>query len=264
MSTTSAKRTHAQMAEMEPQTTPENDFTPDSDSLHLLIQMAEHMERGSTAVHKSHKTQMAEHVNRGSTAARKTHKPVAATGPSPAVHPPQSVAEVVQKGAVSRLDSWQEIEMLLLDETYSFSIRPTICTEDWCVYRESPKIPRRGRQGKRDLWTNSGGLRGATVWPSEESGLHPRVRRQYGKIRRVDQGKPQHELKFLEYSLVERPDHPLPPRLAKRRLFQSLPVGCLAAKPIKPLRAAVEKWKVITRELRASSGGASTRHRYCS
>ena len=116
-------------------------------------------------------------------------------------------------------------------------------------------------RGQRDLWTNSGGLRGATLWPAPESPAPPRVRRQYGKIKRVLQKHGLHELKFLEYSLVDNPDTPLSPELLQRRLFQTLPVDCMAVKPIKPLRAAIDtpaRKRTLSERLNSESNAQTT------
>ncbi len=217
------------------------------DSLQLLMEMAESMERGPEPLRT-------ETIRGGDDAPEGSEKSGRAAGgaamdqllckrecgTSHASPSRMTVAEVVAKGQKARLDSWQEIEMLLLDNTYTFLNRPAVCARGWAIFRESPKVPRRGKGGQRDLWTNSGGLRGATIWPAPESSVPSRVRRQYGKIKRVGQKTSQHELKFLEYSLVDNPDAPLSPELMQRRLFQTLPVDCTAVKPVKPLRAAID------------------------
>ena len=122
----------------------------------------------------------------------------------------RDTAEIVARAERgSRLEDWREIEHLLLDDDYPFASRPDVCRTDWSVFREGPKRSRRGKMTDpepRDLWTNSGGLRGATVWPAAggpnrqpDPSAKPRVRRQYGKVNRYSTGDP---LKFLEYSLV--------------------------------------------------------------
>ena len=155
-------------------------------------------------------------------------------------HDDLTAAKLVHQAETSRLDSWDDIEFLLRDDTHAYANRPALCSQNWGVYRESPKVPRRGKGGQRDLWTNSGGLRGATVWPAVESGQQPRVRRQYGKIKRVGQNNGQSELKFLEYSLVDDPRMPLSASLLQRRLFQTLPIDSMGVKAIKPMRATIE------------------------
>ena len=231
------------------------------DSLQLLMEMAESMERGTVStvhprpdaggsagssqdVFVAHASsaltgataRMAE-PDRGQLQREGSHRDVPDGGLRQ-----MTVAEVVQEGCRRRLDSWREIELLLRDDSYSFLERPAVCKWEWGVYRESPKISRRGKKGtQRDLWTNSGGVRGATLYPPAESNIPSRVRRQYGRIARADK-KGGRELKFLEYSLVDNPHSPLSPELLQRRLFQTLPVigrGTSERVP-RPLRAAIE------------------------
>ncbi len=225
---------------------PAGGWDEERDSLQLLMEMAESMERGPAAVkpepsenqnfpRHSENSGSAAVVGAGDQLLCKRECGTSAASPSSI-----TVAEIVAKAQRVRLDSWEEIEMLLLDNTYTFQNRPAVCARSWALFRESPKVPRRGKGGQRDLWTNSGGLRGATIWPAPESPAPSRVRRQYGKIRRVAQSSSQHELKFLEYSLVDNPDAPLSAELLQRRLFQTLPIDCVAVKPTKPLRAAID------------------------
>ena len=175
-------------------------------------------------------------------------------------HSHMTAAKLVHQAETSRLDSWEDIEFLLRDDTHTYGNRPALCARNWGVYRESPKVPRRGKGGQRDLWTNSGGLRGATVWPAVESGQQPRVRRQYGKIKRVGQTNGQSELKFLEYSLVDDPAVPLQASLLQRRLFQTLPIDSMGVKAIKPMRATIEvpaQHRTIGRNVPVPSRSAS-------
>jgi hypothetical protein len=212
-----------------------------ANSLDMLVEMAQSLcEADASAGHTAGPMAGAEGACAGTGSRGGASGEGTATLELREVRPKLVVSQLVSKAESARLDAWEEIELLLRDNEHTFRIRPAMCERDWGLYRESPKVPRRGKGGQRDLWTNSGGLRGATVWPAVESGSKARVRRQYGKIKRVSAANGRSELKFLEYSLVDNSADPIGEELLQRRLFQTLPVDSMGVKAIRPLRAAIE------------------------
>ena len=70
----------------------------------------------------------------------------------PSGAPMNSTRSIVERGFRERLTNWEEIEQLLLDNTYPFiKARPTVYSAEWGLFRESPKLSRRAKNISKDL-----------------------------------------------------------------------------------------------------------------
>eukprot|EP01043_Picozoa_sp_COSAG02_P018362 COSAG02_NODE_856_length_16468_cov_131.787831_21_plen_384_part_01 len=117
-----------------------------------------------------------------------SHKRRVHPDPTAAVHR-EDVARTLELASMGSRRSedvaqrlWESVEVLLYNETYKFSSRPSIIDGDRGVFREDTRMVRRGgvfnNHTRHDKWESSGGKKGSTVWPI--GGL----RRQYGKVTR--------------------------------------------------------------------------------
>jgi hypothetical protein len=127
----------------------------------------------------------------------------------------RNMIEATNRGR--KLSDVNMMEKMLLDDDYQFDVRPNVQADCWAIYREGPRVSRRGQRGQKDVWMNSGGSKGSTILPTGEH-QQPRLRCRYGKIRRLN-GQ---TLKYLEYTLLPETFSHLPGKL-DRHLFQVTP-----------------------------------------
>jgi hypothetical protein len=116
-----------------------------------------------------------------------------------------AVARITERPTTrdQRQQVWKWAEMLLETDDIELMRRPFTMPRPFGVYREdTPTVRRRQKSATEvpDKWINSGGTKGASEWPLDETG--PRLRCQYGKV--VPKGVLKHQpLRYHLYTFTK-------------------------------------------------------------
>lgn len=116
-----------------------------------------------------------------------------------------AVARITERPTTrdQRQQVWKWAEMLLETDDIELMRRPFTMPRPFGVYREdTPTVRRRQKSATEvpDKWINSGGTKGSTEWPLDETG--PRLRCQYGKV--VPKGVLKHQpLRYHLYTFTK-------------------------------------------------------------
>ena len=163
--------------------------------------------------------------------------------------------------AEKRMDAelcWRAIELILHgDDHGKYQPRPAILKSDTGLFIESPKVPRRGK-GPKDTWQNSGGLKGATFWPSVEGA---RVCRRYGKITRAQvadgvNSNRSKRIAYYEYTLIQGPT--VSAQQALRHVFiVGTPFGHIGSRQRETQRAAPAATIEVATETQTEAAAAA-------